>query len=385
MRTTSFSEWSKYLDCRSDWWVTYILRAPRAPEHASRRLGSIFEVAFAARLRRWARDEHGLGDKLGPTLRRLPDGTTEERPAEVDPDEAIRRLCSEREWAYHPDHGTTEEAGLLARALVGRAWSLLGFAAGRFRPVVVAGRVAVQVRLEAPLPFAEDGYARDYYSGVAGILDAIVLDGERDWRPVIADTKVRGGLSDVDLGADPQLALYQHLAAHHGVRAHLCEQWGLLDKLPVEPPQNAKDRKVSRAAEHAATEETYREACRKAHQKPDEDHCEKLRARRWHLAVPGGGTDAEVARTVRELTMDAEVMAALALTADADWPGGEKPITRNSRTWAGAQCLRCDHRGNCHETKSRGLPLAAAYATKLAAPIVAESLEDLEREGAGAE
>jgi hypothetical protein len=380
VRHASFSEWSRFLDCRASWHAEYVLSRPRGPSHPSRRLGSLFEACFAAKLRAWAAS---LGAPLGLQKYRTGGvGETSGRevvegPPETDPRAALRRKCAEETWAWTEEHGSTEEAGLLALALADRAFDLFGFSQGRFKPAIVRGVFSVQQRLTCDLPLDPEGDAAGYYAGLSGIPDVVVLDGERDWRPVLGDTKVRAGLSDVDLGADPQLNLYQHLLARNGLRVVACEQWGILAKLPVEPPITKSKKLVSRDAEHPTTPELYEAACRRNGEKPDPAHAEKLALRRWHLASPGGGTDAEVGRTVAELCADLELMAALALRPDAEWRGGVAPVTRNNRTFAGSPCHRCDVRGECHETKSRGLPLAAAFAEKTPTRQAA-SLEELD-------
>lgn len=381
MRFASFSEWSRFLDCRSYWHADYVANRERGRSHPSRRLGSLFEVAFAAKLRAWAAK---LGAPLAPQRYRtggygeVSGYETAMGPPEIDPAAAVRRKCSEETWPeFDETHGSTEEAGILALALADRAFDLIGFSQGRFRPAIVRGVFSVQQRLECSLPLDPDGDAARYYAGLSGVPDVVVLDGERDWRPVLGDTKVRAGLSDVDLGADPQLNLYQHLLERNGLRVYMCEQWGVLAKVPAAPPLTEKTRKVSRQAEHPTTPELYEAACRRNGEKPDPAHSEKLAQRKWHFAVAGGGTDAEVRRTVAELCADLELMASLALRPDHEWAGGVAPITRNNRTWAGSPCNRCDVRGECHETKSRGLPLAAAFAPREQTKHVA-SLEELD-------
>ena len=408
-RFASYSEWAAFLDCRSRWYVDYPLRRPRGPSHPSRRLGSLFEACFAAKLRGWAvtvdpkiklAPQQYRGWRLkgadsafaqlatsperafGKDIEAVEFGTFE-GPPEVTPHSALLRKCTEEQWPYHEDYGGTEEAGELALALTERAFDLIGFSSGRFRPAVVNGVAAIQLRLECPLPPDPDpsrvgGRTGGYYAGIRGIPDLVVLDGERDWRPVLGDTKVRGGLGEVDLGCDPQLAIYQYLLERNGLRVVECEQWGILNKMPVEPPLTKSTKKVSRDAEHPTTPELYEAACHRNGEKPDPGHMEKLTAKRWHVATPGGGTDAEVARTIEELCADLELMAALATTPDADWQGGLAPITRNNRTWAGAPCQRCDVRSECHETKSRGLPLAAAFAPEQPKP--ERTIEQLEQE-----
>lgn len=386
-RFASYSEWSAFLDCRSRWFVDYPLRRQRGPSHPSRRLGSLFEACFAAKLRGWA---VGVDPKikLAPQLYKPVDPSEGDRPfegpPEVTPHSALLRKCTEEQWPYHEDYGSTEEAGELALALTERAFDLIGFSSGRFRPAVVNGVAAIQLRLECPLPPDPDpsrdgGRTGGYYAGIRGVPDLVVLDGERNWRPVLGDTKVRDKTGEVDLGCDTQLAIYQHLLERNGLRVVECEQWGIWARMPEPPPLTEKTRKVSRAAEHTCTTpELYAAACARNGEKPDPGHMEKLAAKRWHVATPGGGTDAEVARTIAEMCADLEVMAALATTPDAEWQGGLAPITRNNRTWAGAPCQRCDVRSECHETKSRGLPLAAAFAPEQPKP--ERTIEQLEQE-----
>lgn len=390
-RFASYSEWAAFLDCRSRWYVDYVLRRARGPSHPSHRLGSLFEACFAAKLRGWA-----VG--VDPKIKLAPQRYTAFRPADVeagppehvdgpaetDPRAALLRKCTEEQWPYSEDYGSTEEAGELALAITERAFDLIGFSSGRFRPAVVNGVAAIQLRLECLLPPDPDpsrvgGRTGGYYAGIRGIPDLVVLDGERNWRPVLGDTKVRGGLGEVDLGCDPQLAIYQYLLERNGLRVVECEQWGILNKMPVEPPLTKSTKKVTRDAEHPTTPELYAAACARNGEKPDPGHMEKLAAKRWHVATPGGGTDAEVARTIAEMCADLEVMAALATMPDAEWQGGLAPITRNNRTWAGAPCQRCDVRSECHETKSRGLPLAAAFAAP-EQPKPERTIEQLEQE-----
>lgn len=389
-RFAFYSEWAAYKDCPARWHADYVLRRPRGPSHPSRRLGSLFEACFAAKLRAWALTFPGVALALqrykAADLSEGPDAHGYiEGPPETCPRGALLRKCAEEQWPNLADYPSTEEAGETALALADRAFDLIGFSGGRFRPAVVRGVAAVQLRLECPLPPDPDpsrpgGRTGGYYVGLRGVPDLVVLDGERDWRPVLGDTKVRGAsLGEVDLGCDPQLAIYQHLLAQNGLRVVECEQWGVLGKLPAEPPLTKSTRKVSRDAEHPTTPELYEAACRRNGEKPDPGHLEKLAARRWSQATPGGGTDAEVARTIAELCADLEVMAALATRPDAEWLGGVAPITRNNRTWAGSPCNRCDVRSECHETKSRGLPLSAAF-REPQVPREVQTLDALEQE-----
>ena len=409
-RFASYSEWAAYKDCPARWHADYVLRRPRGSSHPSRRLGSLFEACFAAKLRAWALTFPGVAlapqqyqawrAHRGMEFVRVVDEPVphdaKERfpelergqvlgPPETFPCAALLRKCAEEQWPNLADYPSTEEAGETALALADRAFELIGFSGGRFRPAVVRGVAAVQLRLECPLPPDPDpsrpgGRTGGYYVGLRGVPDLVVLDGERDWRPVLGDTKVRGAsLGEVDLGCDPQLAIYQHLLAQNGLRVVECEQWGVLGKLPTEPPLTKSTKKVSRDAEHPTTPELYEAACRRNGEKPDAGHLEKLAARRWSQATPGGGTDAEVARTIAELCADLEVMAALATRPDAEWLGGVAPITRNNRTWAGSPCNRCDVRSECHETKSRGLPLSAAFCEPQV-PREVQTLDALEQE-----
>lgn len=395
-RTISHSERDCFNNCRAQWWGRYVLSTSPTLSHPVRRLGALFEAAFAARLRAWC---VSLGHTPWPAVRRDALGRSFldlDVPCETSPEAAIERACKREQWPCSDKYGSTEDAADLALALVERTYEAMGFAGGRFKPVIIKGWACVQARLEGPLPVPPDSYAATYYpGGASGVLDLFVYDGERAWRPVLVDTKVRESLSsEPDLGCDPQLALYQHLCASNGVRVHQCEQWEILGKLPEEPPLNEDGKTLSRAAEYAATRETFlaaaarhkidlgppapipatapkkEQAAYKAALNRHErymEHLDKLDARRWWQATPGGGTDEEVASLVRDFAADADLMAALVCTKDSDWPVA-KPITRNLRTFAGSSCTRCDLQSDCHRSHAAGQTLAEALSTRPAGP-----------------
>jgi hypothetical protein len=432
LRTISHSERDCFNNCRALWHARYVLGAIPQSSHPVRRLGALFEAAFAARLRGWC---VSLGLTPWPAVRRDVLGRSFldlDTPPDTSPEQAIERACKREQWPFSDKYGSTEEAADLALALVERTYEAMGFAGGRFKPVVIKGWACVQARLTGPLPVPADSYAAQYYpGGASGVLDLFVYDGERNWRPVLVDTKVRESLSsEPDLGCDPQLALYQHLCASNGVRVYQCEQWEILGKLPEEPPLLKSGKGISRDAEYRATRETFLAAARRhnidlsapvplaldmpaplpagaskkeeaAHKKAlalvektraqhvkaqaqhDDymEHLDSLDRRRWYQATPGGGTDAEIASLVRDFAADADLMAALAVTTDADWPVA-KPITRNLRTFAGSSCMRCDLLTDCHRSHASGQTLAEAVSNRpknasAPQPIEVDSLEVL--------
>jgi len=414
LRTISHSERDCFNNCRALWAARYLQGFTPSASHPVRRLGSLFEAAFAARLRAWCLT---LGVTPWPAVKRDVLGRSFldlDTPPDTSPEQAIERACKKEQWPDSDKYGTTADACDLALALVARAYEDMGFPAGRWRPVVINGWGCIQARLTGPLPVPPDSHAHVYYpGGASGVLDALLYDGERNWRAVIADTKIRESLSsDHDIGADPQLALYQHLCLANGVKVHLCEQWEILGHVPEEPPLNDDGKTLSRAAKYRATRETFLAAARRhsidlgppapfaeeppaplaldalkkdqaehkkalaAHEKARtqhakaqathegyQEHLDALDRRRWYQATPGGGTDAEVASLMRDFAADADLMAALATTTDADWPCA-RPLTRNLRTFQGSACTRCDLQTDCHASHAAGITLADALANR---------------------
>ncbi len=430
LRTISHSERDTFNNCRALWHARYVLGLVPSSSHPVRRLGALFEAAFAARLREWC---VGLGLTPWPIIRRDTLGRSFldlDTPCETSPEAAIERACKREQWPDDERYGTTADACDLALTLVARTYEVMGFAGGRFKPVVINGWACVQARLTGPLPVGPDSQAAAYYpGGASGVLDLFVYDEARAWRPVLVDTKVRESLSsEHDLGADPQLALYQHLCASNGVKVHLCEQWEILGHVPEEPPLNQDGKSLSRDQKYRATRETFlaaahrhgidlgppapfadeappplapdaskkeqtehkkataqHEKARAQHEKAIAqhegymDHLDKLDARRWWQATPGGGTDAEVASLLRDFAADADLMAALATTTDADWPCS-RPLTRNLRTFAGSACTRCDLQQDCHRSHAMEQTLAEALTDRANRPAVIEvdDLSDLD-------
>lgn len=392
LRTISHSERGCFNDCRALWAARYLHGHVPLYSHPVKRLGALFEAAFAARLRAWC---HTLNLTPWPSVRRDILGRSFldlDTPAETSPEAAIVRACEREQWLDSDRYGTTADACDLALVLVGRAFDAMGFPEGRWRPVVINGWACVQARLTGPLPVPANSHAAHYYpGGASGVLDFFGYDEARNWRPVLVDTKVRETLNGHDIGADPQLALYQHFCAHHGVKVHLCEQWEILGKVPEEPPVNEDGKTLSRAAKYNATRETFLAAAKrhgidvltppeplpataskkeqaaykkaKALHESYADHLDKLDARRWWQATPGGGTDAEVDSLLRDFAADADFMAALANTEESDWPTG-KPLTRNLRSHAGSSCTRCDLQTDCHSSHAAGLTLAAGLVNR---------------------
>ena len=366
LRTISHSERGCFNDCRALWAARYLHGHIPLYSHPVKRLGALFEAAFAARLRAWC---HTLNLTPWPSVRRDILGRSFldlDTPAETSPEAAIVRACEREQWQDSDRYGTTADACDLALVLVERAFDAMGFLDGRWRPVVINGFACVQARLTGPLPVPADSHAAHYYpGGASGVLDFFGYDEARNWRPVLVDTKVRETLNGHDIGADPQLALYQHFCAHHGVKVHLCEQWEILGKVPEEPALLKCGKKISKAAEYRATRESFLAVATRHNidPAPYTDHPDKLDARRWWQATPGGGTDAEVDSLLRDFAADADFMAALANTEESDWPTG-KPLTRNLRSHAGSSCTRCDLQTDCHSSHAAGLTLAAGLVNR---------------------
>ena len=366
LRTISHSERGCFNDCRALWAARYLHGHVPLYSHPVKRLGALFEAAFAARLRAWC---HTLGLTPWPSVRRDTLGRSFldlDTPAETSPEAAIVRACEREQWLDSDRYGTTADACDLALVLVERAFNAMGFPEGRWRPVVINGWACVQARLTGPLPVPADSHAAHYYpGGASGVLDFFGYDEARNWRPVLVDTKVRETLNGHDIGADPQLALYQHFCAHHGVKVHLCEQWEILGKVPEEPPLLKCGKKISKAAEYRATRESFLAVATRHNidPAPYTDHLDKLDARRWWQATPGGGTDAEVDSLLRDFAADADFMAALANTEESDWSTG-KPLTRSLRSHAGSSCTRCDLQTDCHSSHAAGLTLAAGLVNR---------------------
>ena len=131
------------------------------------------------------------------------------------------------------------------------------------------------------------------------------------------------------------------------------------------PPLLKCGKKISKAAEYRATRESFLAVAARHNidPAPYADHLDKLDARRWWQATPGGGTDAEVDSLLRDFAADADFMAALANTEESDWPTG-KPLTRNLRSHAGSSCTRCDLQTDCHSSHAAGLTLAAGLVNR---------------------
>lgn len=330
-RSFSNSMISTWRDCQALGFVEYVERI-KLPRSLTTRLGTLTHAAVAADLRSYAAS---LGIDPG---------------GEIDRVKAIRASLAED--TYEPDREgrrTAEEDAELALELTTRVARQLDLKSGRFEPVLVNGKLAVEQKIRLPVDDAE--VMAFFDGGFVFVADWLCRDREYDNRLALVDFKVSKYI-DQDFELDTQLALYQHALGTMGLWPELAWQYRVRDR-PAEAPEQLKKRRkdgrsLSIKSPGLTTEEVFRETCARVGDNPDgpeyAEFLENVRTKNtlWRCVL--GGTDRARAAAIFDEAIETARQIARAAQA------GPTSAPRNWRSHKGATCNRCELYNTCYQS-----------------------------------